>query len=432
MKNLQKGENILLSQAGITGTNIFSGISWINKSDQYTEVDISAFLLNGRGKVDSDGDFIFYNQPQDTHKSISLDSNPNNGNDVSLFSINLEKIPAHIEKIVFTASIYSTNESVNFSLIDDICIRVFEPDAFNERTITFKCNPTSNKEKLIVLGELYQYKGQWKFKTLGNYFDFGLEKLASSYGVDISNDEQKPSDTPPESNVVSENEITDKLMAENEIRINKQIKKQLPKIKNALREQLNESNTRIILDRIFMDVLGYKINEIHAEVKIQGRKADYVLSVGDKDVLVVEVKKAGMQLKEDQIFQATSYGAYSGIPYVLLTNLNEFILFKIKTQGVVEYDGIFEVDLLKDLSVNDIKQLALISRYGMSKPELLDGFCDKAIATSPTNITGILMSDEIAEKIKAIIKRDQNCLVTNEQIQESIQLVIDCAIGNVH
>ena len=40
MKYLQKGENILLSQAGITGTNIFSGISWINKSDQYTDVDI--------------------------------------------------------------------------------------------------------------------------------------------------------------------------------------------------------------------------------------------------------------------------------------------------------------------------------------------------------------------------------------------------------
>ncbi|MEY3787839.1 MAG: hypothetical protein RIQ94_2599 [Pseudomonadota bacterium] len=431
MKNLQKGENILLSQAGITSTNIFSGISWINKSEQYTDVDISAFLLNDSGKVNSDSDFIFYNQPQDSNNSILLDSNPNNGNDVSLFSIKPDKIPPYVSKIVFTVSIYSTDENINFSSIGDICIRVFEPDAFNERTITFKCNQASNKEKLIVLGEMYLYKGQWKFKALGNAFDFGLAKLASSYGVDLTDDAPQTSEKQAASNLVNDDSITDKLMAENEIRINKQIKKHLSKIKNAVKEQLNESNTRIILDRIFMDVFGYKMEEIHAEVKIQGRRADYVLSVGDKDVIVVEVKKAGMNLKEDQIFQATSYGAYSGIQYVILTNLSEFILFKIKMQGIVEYDGIFEVDLLSDFSIDDIKHLALVSRYGMTKPELLESFCTEVIATSPANITGILMSDEIAEAIKAIIKRDQNCLVTNEQIQETIQLFLDCATGSI-
>ena len=427
MKDLQKGENILLSQAGITGTNIFSGISWINKSEQYTDVDISAFLLNERGKVNSDSDFIFYNQPQDTDNSILLDSSPNNGNDVSLFSIKLDKVPDYVSKIVFTVSIYNTDENINFSSIGDICIRVFEPDAFNERTVTFKCNQSSNKEKLIVLGEMYLNKGQWKFKALGNSFDFGLEKLASSYGVEINDEVNQVDETPAIPNQISDDAIADKLMAENKIRINKQLKKHIPKIKNAVKEQLNESNTRMVLDRIFTDVFGYKMDEIKAEVKIQGRKADYVLSVGDKEVIVVEVKKAGMALKADQIFQATSYGAYSGIPYVLLTNLNEFILFKIKTQGIVEYDGIFEVDLLSDFSVNDIKQLALISRYGMTKPELLENFCEQAIATSPENIARILLSDDVANTIKGIIKRDQKCLVTNEQVQDAIQLFLDCA-----
>ena len=278
---------------------------------------------------------------------------------------------------------------------------------------------------------MYLYKGQWKFKALGNAFDFGLAKLASSYGVDLTDDAPQENETQVASSLMNDDAITDKLMAENEIRINKQIKKHLPKIKNAVKEQLNESNTRIILDRIFMDVFGYKMEEIHAEVKIQGRRADYVLSIGDKDVIVVEVKKAGMALKEDQIFQATSYGAYSGIKFVLLTNLSEFILFKIELQGVVEYDAIFSVDLLSDFSIKDIKNLALISRYGMTKQDLLESLCEQTVVTSPENIMRILLSDEIAETIKKIIKRDQNCIVTNEQIQENIQLLMDCAMGNV-
>ena len=59
----------------------------------------------------------------------------------------------------------------------------------------------------------------------------------------------------------------------------------------------NESNTRMILDRFFIDVLDYDINEVKAEQNIQGRRADYVLSANDSDVIVVEAKKAGMALR---------------------------------------------------------------------------------------------------------------------------------------
>ena len=62
---------------------------------------------------------------------------------------------------------------------------------------------------------------------------------------------------------------------------------------------------------MLQNILGYKIEDIKTEQKIEGRKADYVLSVKNEDVIVMEAKKIGMSLRDRHIFQATSYGAYS-------------------------------------------------------------------------------------------------------------------------
>lgn len=429
MKNLQQGENISLSQVGISDTTIFSGISWVTTDGQQLDIDVSAFLLNSDGKVSGDGDFIFYNQKEDSSKSISLDTEPDNGDDVQLFIIKTNKLPTHVSKIIFVATIDKAAErSQNFSCVSELCIRIFEQNAFDEKTIFFKPSQLS-AETSIALGELYFHQSDLKFKALGQGFESGLSMLAQSYGIDLHNDDQSD-EKQNQLNFDNNDRIIDQAMIENEIRINKKIKENLPDIKKAVQQKLNESNTRMILDRVFMDILGYKMDEVQAEVKIQGRRADYVLSINDNEVIVVEAKKAGMTLKDEQIFQATSYGAYSGIKYVLLTNLSEFVLFKIKTDGVVEYDAIFSVDLLGDIGINDIKNLALISRYGMTKVELLDTLCDQVIATDPSNIGRLLLTGEIIDKLKEIINRDQNLDVTQEQIQETLELILGVSCGD--
>lgn len=424
MKNLKQGENIALAQAGITGNTIFSGISWNIKSNQQVDIDVSAFLLNSQGKVSDDTDFIFYNQKEDAAKSILLNTEPSNGQDIQLFSIKINKLPAHIHKIIFVAIIDKAIErSQNFSLIDDICIRIFEPDGFNEKTIIFKLTQ-AEKETAVVLGELYLHQLNWKFKGLGQGFESGLDAIAQLYGVDLACDDLDLNEKKENIDLNSNDHFIDQKLIETEIHINKSFKKLLPKIKRAVEQNLNESNTRMILDRIFVDIFGYNIDEVKAEVKIQGRRADYVLAVDDKDVIVVEAKKAGIPLKEEHIFQASSYGAYSGIKFVLLTNLSEWLLFKIKTEDIVENDVIIGIDFLNDYDVKDIKNLALISRYGMTKGELLENLCDQVIASSPSNISRLLLTSEILDALKFIIKREQKCDVSQEQIQESIELLL--------
>jgi predicted type IV restriction endonuclease len=180
----------------------------------------------------------------------------------------------------------------------------------------------------------------------------------------------------------------------------------------------------MILDKIFMESLGYKIDEIKAEQKIQGRKADYVLSVDNDDMLVVEAKRAGMRLQNKQIFQATSYGAYSGIKWALLTNLQIWQLYYISTQEKVEPNLVFSIDLTTDLTQEDFEKFILISRYGINKKRLLEKLWNEVNALSHENIISTMISEEVINKIRTIIKRDTGCNLENEKIQQSIEEIL--------
>lgn len=257
MKNLQKGENISLEQVGITSGKIFSGISWVTKNNQHIDIDVSAFLLDSKGKVSGDGDFIFYNQPESLCKSFILNSEPNNGNDLRLFAINKEKLPKYVEKIIFVATIDNAIENKqNFNCLSDFSIRIFELDAFNGKMINFKLT-NADKETSMILGELYLYQSKWKFRALGTGFESGLAQLAKTYGVDLLGNDASLKENQIAFSLENSDKFIDQTMIENEIRINKQIKKFLPKIKGAIKQQLNESNTRMLLDKVFIDIFGY-------------------------------------------------------------------------------------------------------------------------------------------------------------------------------
>jgi predicted type IV restriction endonuclease len=199
-----------------------------------------------------------------------------------------------------------------------------------------------------------------------------------------------------------------------------------PKITAAIESSANESNTRMILDRFFIDVLEYDIDDVKAEQNIQGRRADYVLSVDGQDVIVVEVKKAGMALRDKQIFQATSYGAYSGIRWALLTNLLEWQLYRISTHEKVEADLVFSLKFSATISLQDVERMALLSRPFLNHKNIeIERLWRDGNALSVEIIGGILLTDDIVSKVRSIIKRDTDCNVTNEQVRVVVERMLN-------
>lgn len=143
------------------------------------EIDISAFVLNGSGKVRGDADMIFYGQTRSGGGEVVL-SGSGIGN--ATFTINLPGFDTAIEKIAFTATIYENNQT--FSAFTHLKVSVQDSQ---EQCVLEAILPTAGmSESALILGEVYRRQGQWKFRAVGQGFEGGLKPLAEHFGVEIS------------------------------------------------------------------------------------------------------------------------------------------------------------------------------------------------------------------------------------------------------
>ena len=147
------------------------------------EIDTAAFLQSGNEKV-SDEDFIFYGNPKHFSGGVMhLEDDT--------LEIDLSKIPARTDKISFTATIYDAEKrKQNFSKIRGAIFKIFSTQTRNE-IITFPLE-NFNIETAIVLGEIYRYKGSWKFNAVGAGFNGGLAALCKNFGIEVIEEENSP------------------------------------------------------------------------------------------------------------------------------------------------------------------------------------------------------------------------------------------------
>ena len=188
--SLKKG-----GSADITRNNGLSklvvGLGWdVNEFDSGDDFDLdaSAFLLNAYGQVDSEDDFVFYGNPE--HDSRSVRSGGDNrtgegdGDDEQLF-IDLDKVPAFVQKIAFTVTIYDAEERrQSFGQINNAFIRVVDERTGRE-IVRYDLAEDFSIETGVIIGELYRDGNGWKFAAIGSGFNGGLEELCGYYGVEL-------------------------------------------------------------------------------------------------------------------------------------------------------------------------------------------------------------------------------------------------------
>lgn len=406
---LKQGAN-----TAILDQNIAIAIGW--NADASLEADASAFLVNAAGKVRNDQDFIFYNQTQTSCGGLLLDTTPTHAQ--RSFRVALERIPEDVIKLVFTVTIATAPNAEgcpHCGMMGNISIWALNQEEVELMRFDLK---TMGKERALILGELYRYQGAWKFRAVGQGYNNGLDALATSFGVNIQN----AANSSKKENAV---ELANRLPSKRDwtkraVKLQQELQKFLPQINAAVANNANESNTRMILDRILLDVFGYSMEEVKAEQKIQGRKADYVLAVDEEDVIVGESKRAGLKLSEKHVFQATSYGAYSGIRWALLTNLSTWQIYHISMQNIVDANLVFSVNLLPEISLEDCEKLVLISRFGMTQKGALEKCWREVNALTRENLIQAILTEDVVKAIRIAIRRDTGCNFDNDLIQQTL------------
>lgn len=189
--SLKKGQKVDLTKTNPGLKEILIGLGWdTNKYDGGAEFDLdaAAFLLGASGKVNSDDDFIFYQNLK--HASGAVEHLGDNltgageGDDEEI-KIDLSQVPANIEKIDFTVTIYEADErKQNFGQVENAFIRVVNV-ATGEELIRYDLGEDFSIETAVVIGELYRNKGEWKFNAIGSGFSGGLEALCKNFGVNV-------------------------------------------------------------------------------------------------------------------------------------------------------------------------------------------------------------------------------------------------------
>ena len=177
---LRKGQKITLNENLLKVT--------FERNSGALDIDTAAFLLQNNGKVAGDEDFVFYGNPRHNSGSVTHCSDDS-------IEIDLTKIPRHVEKISITATIYEADtRRQNFSKISGA--NLILQDFYGTEIATFKPDQFT-VETAIVLGEIYRYKGAWKFNATGAGFKGGLAALCNDFGIEVSDEMTAPPPPPP-------------------------------------------------------------------------------------------------------------------------------------------------------------------------------------------------------------------------------------------
>ena len=177
---VQKGQKIPISSPDVTSLDI--RIGW-NTSNPDCDIDVSAFMLGEWDKVIGDSWFVFYSQPDSPDRSLHFSQNSRE--DRQEMTVDLSKIDSRVKKIVFVLTIYeAASKNLNFSMVSDAYIRLLE-SASKKEIASFKMNEYYSEVRSMMIGEVYEHKGIWKFNAVGNGIAGELDGLCRLYGVEL-------------------------------------------------------------------------------------------------------------------------------------------------------------------------------------------------------------------------------------------------------
>lgn len=187
---LSKGGNLSLSKSDPSLSRAVLGLGWDTRSTdgQDFDLDASAFLLSGSGKVRSDADFIFYNQMKSVDGSVEHTGDNRTGageGDDEQIKIDLSKVPADIQTVAFTVTIHDAeSRRQNFGQVRNAFIRLVNEDTGNE-IVRFDLGEDFSTETAVIFAEIYRNAGEWKFRAVGQGYAGGLKALANNYGIQV-------------------------------------------------------------------------------------------------------------------------------------------------------------------------------------------------------------------------------------------------------
>ncbi|WP_030040138.1 TerD family protein, partial [Streptomyces resistomycificus] len=165
-------------------------------------VDASALLLGPGGRVRSDEDFVFYNQPRHPSGKVWLLGKKRVAEGpTDTIQTELAGVEPDVSRILLVASA----DDVTFDRVQGLSILLYDATiADGEPLATFDIKPETGEETALICGELYRRGEGWKFRALGEGYSNGLQGLATDFGIAVDDSEQSEAAQEPSATSVPE------------------------------------------------------------------------------------------------------------------------------------------------------------------------------------------------------------------------------------
>ena len=190
--SLSKGQKVDLTKGNPGLKKIMVGLGWdVNAFDSGADFDLdaAAFMVGASGKCPTEKEFVFYGNlehPSQSVKHMGDNLTGEGEGDDEQIEIELDKVPANVEKIAFTVTIYDADvRKQNFGQVANAFIRIVD-ETSNTELIRYDLGEDFSIETAVVVGELYRHNGEWKFNAIGSGFQGGLAALCGHYGIEVA------------------------------------------------------------------------------------------------------------------------------------------------------------------------------------------------------------------------------------------------------
>lgn len=186
-----KGSNVPLET-----TTVRAVLRW-SPGQGVPDIDASALLLGSDGRVRSDEDFVFYNQPRHPAGQVwRLGKKRVAEGLTDTIQTDLAGVESGVGRILLVASA----DGVAFDRVRDLRILLYDAQAADGDALAyFDIKPETGEETALICGELYRRGEGWKFRALGEGYSNGLKGLATDFGISV--DESEAAQEPDPSDV---------------------------------------------------------------------------------------------------------------------------------------------------------------------------------------------------------------------------------------
>lgn len=175
MTALTKGAN-----TGVDARRLDVALTWSPRPG-VPDIDASALLLDVDGRVRSDADMVFYNQPEHSSGAVR---HAGKAAGADRLRVDLDRMEDAVDRVLLAASA----DGGTFGDVPGLTLRLTD----DRGAVVAEFAMTASTETAFVGGELYRRGGAWKFRAVGQGYASGLAGLATDHGISVDDEPAAP------------------------------------------------------------------------------------------------------------------------------------------------------------------------------------------------------------------------------------------------